>query len=165
MGRLREAYSEALQDPSLLDLRPEIAILQVRQDELLKRAMDNDSPAFRGEIRRMFSILLKAYNDEDEEGFEDIAEKLRVTIEEGVTDDADWEKVITHVEKRSRRTEKALDLKLRHEVAINGKDLVAVLTRFIDIVFQVAPRDVAVTIVDEVDRELTGNAQIQANDA
>lgn len=114
-SRLKAGYEAALNDDSLLDLRPALAILDLRLNDLLARV------------------------DRGEDG---ACAELREVLAE-----------------RSIRTEKAWQVRLRGQQAVNAKDLTLILGRFVEILLEEVGADTAGPALQRIDREILGDLE------
>lgn len=95
--RMRESYNDALSDPKLLDLKPEIALVHARAKDLIDRV---DS----GESGHLWKLLQKAYTDL--ETAKDKAEQLVALatlgqlIKRGTADYAAWTETMKEIDRK-----------------------------------------------------------------
>jgi hypothetical protein len=153
LGRFREAYQMALNDPSLLDLRETIALLDVTVQKAVERAASCDSPQFRASAFELYEKAMQGLGSE--EGAQALNE-LGDLLEKGVSEDGALDELAKAAERLGRRQEKAWQIKLDAATAINARDLVAVMARWADIVLDECPKDVAGRIIRRVDAEVLG---------
>lgn len=153
LGRFREAYEEAKNDPSLMDLRESLALLDLTVQKAAERATESDTPEFRKEALKLARALEDAAGTED---FEAQLKDLLEFLERGVREDAALEELARAAERLGRRQEKAWSIRLDAATALNARDLVAVLSRFADIVLEEASKDAARRIVARIDSEVLG---------
>ena len=153
LGRFREAYQAARQDPSLLDLRETLALLDVVVQRAAERASQSDTPEFR---RRALELCGEVVRCSDWDGASRPLGALSDLLESGVSDDVALEGLARAAERLARRQEKAWQIKLDAATAINARDLVAVLARFADIVLDECPKDAAGRIIRRIDAEVLG---------
>lgn len=154
LGRFKEAYEEAKNDPSLMDLRESLALLDLTVQRAAERATENDTPEFRK------SALQLARSVQDSVGTDDFEAQLGDLIElleKGVREDGALEELARAAERLGRRQEKAWGIRLDAATALNARDLVAVLSRFADIVLEEASKDAARRIVSRIDGEILGS--------
>lgn len=153
LGRFRDAYEEAKNDPSLMDLRESLALLDLTVQRAAERATDNDTPEFRKRALALARGVEQAAGTEDFEGeMKDLLELL----ETGVREDSALDDLARAAERLGRRQEKAWSIRLDAATALNARDLVAVLARFADIVLEEADKDAARRIVSRIDGEILG---------
>ena len=150
LGRFREAYQEARSDPSLLDLRETLALMDVA----VQRAADADTPDFRSRALDLYERVRSAVDPE--EAARNLS-RLGELLREGVKDDAALDHLAKAAERLSRRQEKAWSIRLDAATALNARDLTAVLARFADIVLEEVPRDAAARVIRRIDGEVLGS--------
>ena len=153
LGRLKEAYNAARDDPSLMDLRDTLALLDIVVQDAAKRAGEADTPKFREEALSIYAELAWATDDVERHH---ILTRLGEHLEAGVKEDEALKSLAENAERLAKRQERAWDIKLSAAQAINASDMVAVLTKFADIVLEEAPKDGAGRIIDRIDREVMG---------
>lgn len=154
IGRFSEAYQEARSDPTLLDLKETLALLDVTVQRAAERASDGDVPDFR---RLALDLYEKARAATLPEEVARHLNQLGALLKEGVKDDAALEHLAKAAERLSRRQEKAWSIKLDAAVALNARDLTAVLARFADIVLEESSREAASRIIRRIDGEVLGS--------
>ena len=166
LGRFREAYQSALNDPSLLDLRETIALLDVTVQKAVERAASCDSPQFRTAALELYEKAMRSLGSED--GVQALNE-LGELLTKGVAEDGALDELAKAAERLGRRQEKAWSIKLDAATAINARDLVAVMARWADVVLDECPKDVATRIIRRIDAEVLGSGPtavgIQIGDA
>jgi len=159
LGHFREAYQAARSDPSLMDLRETMALLDIVVQKNAERAAQSDTPDFRKEAVAKWEMARYAQDDVERDLLmDDLGEHLKV----GATADEALKELATSAERLAKRQERSWDIKLSAANAINARDLVTVLARFADIVLEEAPRDVAGHIIRRIDGEVLGSGP-QAN--
>lgn len=153
LGKLREAYDESRNDPALLDLRETLALLDIVVKKAAERAANADSPEFRSEALELYETARGAATPEEGAA---ALNALGALLRRGAEEDKALKALAETAERLSRRQEKAWQIRLDAAMAINARDLVAVLSRFADIVLEEAPKDVAGRIVRRLDGEIMG---------
>jgi len=153
LGRFRDAYQSALNDPSLLDLRETIALLDITVQKAVERASDCDSPNFRAMALELYEKAMR--NLGEEEGQQALNE-LGDLLQRGIAEDGALDELAKAAERLGRRQEKAWQIKLDAATAINARDLVAVMARWADIVLDECDKDAAGRIIRRVDAEVLG---------
>jgi hypothetical protein len=153
LGRFREAYEQARNDPSLLDLRETLALLDVVVQKSVSRASDADTPAYRKQALEMVGAV-EVSEGQDDHGAQ--IKRLKDWLKRGVAEDQALEQLAKAAERLSRRQEKAWSIRLDAANAINARDLVAVLARFADIVLDECDKDAAGRIIRRIDGEVLG---------
>ena len=140
-------------DPSLTDLRETMALLDVVVQKAAERAADNDAPEFRKEALKLYEELVWASEGQERES---VMTRLGELLRTGIEEDKALESLAHSAERLAKRQERSWDIKLSAANAINARDLVAVLTKFADIVLEEAPKDVAGRIINRIDGEVVG---------
>jgi len=154
LGRFREAYQEARSDPSLLDLRETLALMDVAVQRAAERAADADTPEFRRRALDLFERVRGAVSPEEAALN---LNRLGELLGSGVKDDEALDHLAKAAERLSRRQEKAWSIRLDAATALNARDLTAVLARFADIVLEEVPRDAAARVIRRIDGEVLGS--------
>ena len=70
-----------------------------------------------------------------------------------------WQELVEVVGQRARRTEKACELRLKGQQAINARDLVGVLTKFANLIIEEIGPAAAKPVIDRIDREILGGLE------
>tara|TARA_Y100000310_G_scaffold336739_1_gene422131 strand:- start:40872 stop:41417 length:546 start_codon:yes stop_codon:yes gene_type:complete len=153
LGRLRDAYELSRNDPSLLDLRETLALLDLVVQKAIARVADSDTPGFRKQVRELLGAVEVSVGEPDHA--EQLG-RLRELVERGAREDSALEALARAAERLSRRQEKAWSIRLDAANAINARDLVAVLARFADIVLDESDKDAAGRIIRRIDGEILG---------
>ena len=153
LGRFRGAYLEARDDPTLMDLRETMALLDVVVQKAAERAGNNDAPEFRSNALELYGQLEWAGDDVERQS---ILDRLGELLRSGVEEDKALKALAENTERLAKRQERAWDIKLSAANAINARDMVAVLMRFADIVLEEAPKDAAGRIINRIDGEIMG---------
>lgn len=153
LGTLRTAYEEARNDPTLLELRDTLAVLDVIVQKAASRVAERDTPRFRARAQELFEAAAGATDPAE------LRVRLRdlgSLIREGVREDEALDRLSDAVEKMARRQEKAWDLRLSAANAINARDMVALLGRFAEIVLDEADPETASRVIARIDGEVMG---------
>ena len=82
------------------------------------------------------------------------AEQLLEHVDEGR--EGAWQELVQVISQRARRTEKACELRLKGQQAINARDLVEVLTKFANLIIEEIGPAAAKPVIDRLDREILG---------
>ena len=153
MGRFREAYEDSKNDPSLMDLRETMALLDVVVKRSAEWAADNDTPEFR---TRALSLFERVRSVEGTEEYDERMDELGAHLEAGGNESAALEHLAVATERLSKRQERAWGIRLDAAQAVNARDLVVLLGQFADIVLQEAPKIAASRIIQRIDVEIMG---------
>jgi len=156
LGKLARGMEHALNDASLLDMRPSVALLRVLTTEIAQRLEDGDTTDLRQRALTLHNEALRAQTDGDILLMAERLNELGDLLREGVAEDRTIRDLSENVERLSRVTKAAWDVKLSKKTAINARDLVAVFARFVDIVRTVTDAQTAKRVADRIDFELLG---------
>jgi hypothetical protein len=150
-------YEEAKDSgEGLFDLRETLAILDVALSRAADRVSQLDTPDFRETAWGMFELARQASDpDEQRVRLADLGRLLR----DGVSEDAAFEQLTNAAEALARRQEKAWGVRLNAAQALNARDLVVVMNRFIQIVTEEVPEN-AGRIVERIDLEILGGGEV-----
>lgn len=157
LGRFQEMYEEAKDSgEGLFDLRETLAILDVALSRAADRVGQLDTPDFRQAAWEMFELARQAADpDEQRVRLADLGRLLR----DGVSEDAAFEQLTNAAEALARRQEKAWGVRLNAAQALNARDLIVVMNRFIQIVSEEVPEN-AGRIVERIDLEILGGGEV-----
>jgi hypothetical protein len=156
LGRLQEAYEEAKNDPTLLDLKDTLAVLDVAMQKAAEHFVDKDTPELR---QNALELVVQARVETDEEKRHQYLEALEDLLRQGAHESEALENLAKAAERLARRKEKAWGIKLDAAVAMNARDMVAVLARLTDFIMEEAPRDAAGRIIRRIDQEIMGSGK------
>tara|TARA_A100000172_G_scaffold62027_1_gene41452 strand:+ start:4886 stop:5332 length:447 start_codon:yes stop_codon:yes gene_type:complete len=134
-------------------LRETLALLDVAVQRAAQRAAEGDIPDFRQQALDLFDRIRVAANPEEAAR---LLNRLGELLRAGVKDDEALDHMAKAAERLSRRQEKAWSIKLDAAVALNARDLTAVLARFADIVLEEVPKDAAARVIRRIDSEVLG---------
>lgn len=104
-ARLLERYNEAAQDPELLNLREDIALIDARLADILLRADDGEAGKLWNDARKSNDELQKAMADKDWSRVRLAAANLDRLIGEGLTDHETWNEIRSLIDQRRRLVE------------------------------------------------------------
>lgn len=153
LGRFREAYQASLSDPGLMDLRETLAVLDVAVKRAAERVADADSPSFREHALELFEAAQQASDPQEAAR---AMGKLGDLLRTGLEEDAAMENLGKAAERLARRQEKAWQIRLDAATALNARDLVAIMSRWADIVLEEVPKDAAARVIRRIDGEVLG---------
>lgn len=156
LGSLRDAYESARNDPTLLELRDTLALLDVVVQKAANRAASLDTPEFRDRALELYRAAQQATDPAVAQArLGELGSLLRAGGEESRA----LSELADATERLAKRQEKAWDLRLSAANAINARDMVALLSRFADIVIDEADRETATRIVGRIDAEVLGEGK------
>ena len=103
--RLLERYQQAAQDPELLALREDIALLDARISELLSQVDSGESGKRWQELVRLRGEVLGVAQAGDRDQFRQVLQKLLETINQGASDFETWSEIVELLDQRRRLVE------------------------------------------------------------
>lgn len=154
MTEMRESYESALQDPGLDDLREPLALLHVAVEKCVARAETGDSPEFRTRARSLYRSAREALAAGDGAEAGRVMTELGRHLDVGVQHDRAIARMVETVVAFGQRVEKSWDIRLAKKQAINARDLLAVMKRFLDVVMTEAGGLVARKVAESMRREI-----------
>jgi len=87
---IREEYRKAYEDPKLLSIRDNIALLQARRKQLIKRLELGDSVAWRIELGKAWDQFVAARNRDEHDAMRDSFNMVAALLEAGSDDEGVW---------------------------------------------------------------------------
>lgn len=153
LGSLREAYEASRSDPTLLELRDTLAILDLNVQRAAQRVDKLDTPKFREQARDLYR---QAQAATDTNVMRDRLRELGSLLDQGASEDVAFRNLTEAVERLAKRQEKAWDLRLSAANVINARDMVVLLSRFADIVIDESDPELATRIISRIDAEVMG---------
>ena len=159
LGVFSKAYQDSLNDPSLLDVKEPIALLDSALKQIAARVGEGDTV----ELRQRAYKLLRAYTwarENKPDGAEAHLNALEKLLKIGVKEDRALNKLITEADRLARRIEGAWSVKLAKKAAINAQDLVAIFARFIDIIKTEAGLPMAERVATRIEAEVLGKNRL-----
>lgn len=106
-------YEEALEDKALLDVRPDIAMMDTAIGRLVGRAEELDCPSWRQDLRATFKELSDAIRAGRQRAVGPALKKLGDLIEKGADSDRVTAELTAAVDRRAERATKIIALKIR----------------------------------------------------
>lgn len=133
LGLLKEAYQDSLNDPTLLDLREPIALLDASVKKMAEKMDTGDTPELRAKALKLLKAFQYYTKEDNEKKAKETILELEVLLRAGASHDKAMSKLVTQAERLARRIEGAWHVKLSKKASVNAQDLVAIFARFIDI--------------------------------
>lgn len=122
---LAEQYLVSLQDEELINVSDEMALIDARNAQLIRRATSGERPETMWEdVHEVFSDLDSALNMSDTHGFKKAMGKMRTLLEEEGQERKAWDEIFERMEQRrklaetERRRREAMSLMLTAEKAM-----------------------------------------------
>ena len=104
-GRLLERYQQSVDDPELLNMRQDIALLDARLSDLLQRVDTGEAQKLWEEARKCRDEAMRYMNNEDYGGVVLALEKLDRAIGDGLADYDAWNEVQSLLDQRRKLVE------------------------------------------------------------
>lgn len=149
--RLRSTYETSYQDPTLLDLRESLALLDVIVHKAIERAEALDTPEFRKDAYRKWRECRKLRN----KGENDLAEfrELGTMLQHGTHEDSAALSMMRAVQAQADTTIDVWKVRLARQAVINERDLSVIFMRIHDVIVDAAstPKEAA-AILAELER-------------
>jgi hypothetical protein len=141
------------------DFSVDDALFQYRQEELMKRVQELDSPDFRKEMVDDAESLLVLYqrshattNPKLLQAFEELAQKAR----RGVAYDSTWERLLADTERRVKVITTVMQTLQREQSLLTVADLTKKFDQMIGIVYSEVGDEPTERIVARIEREIFG---------
>ena len=104
-ARLAARYEEALADDTLLELRSDVALLDVRISEALQRANAGEGGQLWPQLKDALRNFLKGLTKRDSEGMRAPLQAMEHLIERGAEETALWDEIVRLLEQRRKLVE------------------------------------------------------------
>lgn len=161
MTSLREHYVSALKDDSMLDLREPLAVLDAIAKRCIQRAEERDTPKFRARIFEYLDAARAASAAGDPADAARLLGLAYTLARDGTAEDDALREMRASIGEFADRVEKAWGVRLKQANAVNYRDLVATLARFIEIVGQECGGEMAMRVAIRVQSSITGDLMIR----
>jgi hypothetical protein len=156
-GPMADAVEKATADRELLDLRPHIALFDIRLEQISERMADNSAtPEDWQKARDHLQQHFKCLEREDEKKAEYHLEQLMEILEAGTDHERAWKVLLETTERRAKRTEKAQELLIKSASMIAQADLRWFVARVQDIIAEEARGQAAERIITRIAEECLG---------
>jgi len=160
MKSLRAAFEGAHKDQELLDSTRDIALMDVLNEQLVERLEELDCPAWRDELRAMYSQLRAAIRGQRQAEVAKLMKELGDLIDRGATADQLARDLLAQVDKRANRACKLTELQLRREEKVTASELTAVMAQFLGVLERELEPAVYHQVLPEL-RRVTGPGQLE----
>lgn len=119
--RLQERYQVALQDPTLLSSREDIALLDARLEDLLRRADTGEAGKTWEQLKQARVEVLQARSRRDAEGVQAAFQEILNLIQAGYADHLTWDDIRATVMDRNKlvRSEQRRLVDMRQMVTVD----------------------------------------------
>jgi hypothetical protein len=127
-----DRYQQSANDPDQLALRHDIALLDARLDDLLRRVGTGESGDAWTRLRKVFAEFYKAHEADDDDKMDQKVEALNEIIAEGAGDETNWAEVLSLLEQRHRMVESEQKRQITGKTMLRADDAAA----FVDAMIQ-----------------------------
>jgi hypothetical protein len=104
-ARLAARYEESLADDTLLELRNEVALLDVRISEAVQRASAGEGGQLWPELKNVLRDFLRGLTKRDSEGMRTPLQRMEQLIEQGAEETALWDEIVRLLDQRRKLVE------------------------------------------------------------
>lgn len=162
LKRMRARYEESLGSDGLLDMNEQVAALDALTKRVGERLGDLDTQDLRTRALEKYNEARAASTAGDHDAASAALTALGALLRDGVAEDVELERFGRHLERLSKRIEATWNVKLNKQTAINQRDLVAVMARFVGIMQEELSAADAARCAKRIEMELdSGGAFIQ----
>jgi hypothetical protein len=158
MKRWNKALERALADQALLDTKPDIAVMDVLIEKLLRRVEGGDCPEWRAELEEIFDKLEEAIRRNRQKEVAKLMTRLGAHIRSGASVDQLAEDLTRLVERRANQANKASSLSIMRETHVSVKELTLVLARWIEVLQDHLDPTALRAIVPQLERATVGTS-------
>jgi len=122
--RLLADYEAALKDPDLVALHEEMALVQAREADLVRRVSTREAGESWGDVRAAMAAFRKAQRDDDAPAAAAALKRMEAALAEGEDDYAAWAELLATIEQRrkladtERRRLEALEQNINRQQAL-----------------------------------------------
>lgn len=134
--RLVERYEEAATDPELLAMRDDVALLDTRLADMLKRVESGESGKVWELLGSAYASLQVARNNGDGEGFAIALSEIGDAIRRGRGDYAAWSEILEILESRRRLVESERKRLVEMQQMITAERAVILITAIVEVIRQ-----------------------------
>ncbi len=157
LGKRGAAYTDARDDPELLDMRRTIGALDVIVKESMERREGLDTPDFRSRLREMwraYRVALKADDDRLTPEAPALLDDIGKLIRRGASADDANETIARNVSRMAKHVEAGWKIQLSGAQSVNKAELLAVIESITDVMIQEVPPDHVRSILLAIDRQV-----------
>lgn len=154
--RLREAYERSRNDPNLLDLSHELAIVDARSQELLSRIDIDGAGALWMKVGGAVAALDAAVSDQDWDRVSNRMEALRDIVQRAEAEEQAWKRIFDLSEQRRKLVETETKRRVAMSDSLTPERASFLLGKFVDVVMRhVRDRSTLAAIAADF-RDITG---------
>lgn len=161
-GKLAQAYEAALANPRMYEMDEHLAVMEAASRRAAERVQALDTPGFRKELRALLDDCVAARNEDNEAEFIVAFDELGKLIKRGAWEDQAINAWVTAVERRAKRLEAALHIRLSGAQAVNAREMMTILVAITKIIEKQTTPQVAAQIARLINAQVIGTGKLQA---
>lgn len=132
--RMAERYVESVNDPELLNLSAEIALVDARVSDVLGRVDSGESGRRWRQLGSLRSEFMAAQRREDQQGMADALADILNGIRQGQADFEAWSEVVDLLERRRRLVESEQKRRIAMQLVVKVEEAVGAMHQIADVV-------------------------------
>lgn len=132
--RLMSRFSDAMNDPRLLEQRAEIALLDTRLGTLLENIDDGVSISLWADLNRAWASFEAAYKSKDQDSINNALRTVGRLIQKGGEDAEVWDSIQSTIEQRRKVVESERKRYVEAQEILTLQEVMVFFSRFNDIV-------------------------------
>ena len=145
-------FEAARSDQELLDVRGDLAMMDVAIAKLVEQAEEMDSPSWRADLRARYGQLRAAIRSGKQK---DVGEHLRVLgelIEGGASTDQVVQDLIVHLDRRANRAGRVAEQESKTGGVVTTTELAAVFRQWLEVLERALPAEDYYRVLPELGR-------------
>jgi len=142
-----ELYERLATTDDLLDVKPDLTLMDVAIARRLEFVQSEDAPAWREELRKTYRAMRAAMKSGDKAEMAVTVRRLGELVERGAKMEQAVRDLVTDVDRRAARAQKEREVMLKGEDVVTVRELMRIFGDFIAIVKEHAPADAVRTMV------------------
>jgi len=151
---MRDVYEQSRSDPTLLDIRESLALLDVIVHKAVERSEALDTDEFRKTAYSMWRMMRKCLSEGNDEGAEIARHELGEYLKRGASEGSAMMDLLTSVKAQAEVTLKVWDIRLKKQQVINEQDLSIAFMRILDLAYDVLPQEHAAAFADAFETKI-----------
>lgn len=153
--RMMERYEEAVKDPTLLELGHEIALVDARLADLLKRVDNGEPGAAWKALKKSYRELRTAMQKQDSGKTIEALADLDMLINQGYGDYAAWQEIQSVIQQRRALVESERKRQIELEQVMSAEQAMFIVGRLVHILKErVTDRNVLAAIQADISRDV-----------
>ncbi len=158
-ARMLADYKRALNDPDLLAMRADVALVEARLADLLKRVDSGESGALWGKLQATWLGLEKARKEADTANMAALMATLGSLINRGAADRETWGEVVFTLDQKRKLSESERKRLIDLQQMMTSEQAMALLAAVIDVVrTNVTDRTILAAISADIARLVAGSS-------